>query len=213
MALVAFVRNLRYFMDELLKGNHNVNKITIQLFTCLRDIRSIRHHINQETAKIIIQAFILSKLDYCNSLLAGAAQYQLDKLLRIQNMACRIIFNSKKYDHITGNMMSLHWLCIRERITYKITTIMYSINASIVPKYLQDLVPKQTYDKRLRSSVLDSFPPPRCKISANQPSSISSIGPLVWNSLPKDVQRSNKHEDFKRKFKTHLFHLSYMEKN
>ena len=128
-------------MDELLKGNHHVNKITSQLFTCLRDITSTRHHINQETAKIIIQALILSKLYYCNSLLAGAAQYQLNKLQRTQNMTCMIIFNRKKYDHITGDLMSLHWLHIREIITYKIATIIYTINASITPKYLQDLVP------------------------------------------------------------------------
>ena len=62
VAPVAFVRNLRYFMDKLPKGNYHVNKITSQLFTSLRDVRSIRHHINQETAKIIIQALILSKL-------------------------------------------------------------------------------------------------------------------------------------------------------
>ena len=55
VAPVAFVRNLRYFIDELLKGNHHVNNIISQLFACLRNIRSIRHHINQETAKIIIQ--------------------------------------------------------------------------------------------------------------------------------------------------------------
>ena len=138
-------------MDELLKGNYHVNKITSQLFTCLRDIRSIRHQINQETAKIIIQALILSKFDYCSSLLAGAAQYQLDKLQRIQNMACKIIH------HITSDMMSLHWLCIWERITYKIPTMMYSINSFIAPKYLQDLVHKQTHERRLRSSVSDSF--------------------------------------------------------
>ena len=185
VALVPFVRNLGYFMDELLKGNHHVNKITSQLFTCLRDIRSIRHHINQETAKITIQVLILCRLDYCNSLLAGAAQFQLDKLQRIQNMACRIIFNSKKYDHMTSNMMCLHWLCISVRITYKIATIMYSINASIAPKYLQDLVPKQTHDRRLRSSVSDSFPPPRCETSATQTCFICSVG-------PKSVEQSTK---------------------
>ena len=92
--------------------------------------------------------------------------------------------------------MSLHCLCIRERITHKIATIMYSINVSIALRYFQDLVPKQTHDRRLRSSVSDSIPPQQCKTSANQAGSISSIGPKVWNSLSKDVQISNKLEDF-----------------
>ena len=45
---------------------------------------------------IIIQALVVSKLDYCNLLLAGTAGYQLDKLQHIQNMACRVITNLNK---------------------------------------------------------------------------------------------------------------------
>ena len=36
----------------------------------------------------------------CSSLLAGTAGYQLDELICIQNMACRVITNIHKYNHI-----------------------------------------------------------------------------------------------------------------
>ena len=62
-----------------------------------------------DTMKIIIQALVVSKLDNCNSVLAGKAGYQLDKLQCIQNMACRIITNLCIYDHIRENMKTLHW--------------------------------------------------------------------------------------------------------
>ena len=58
----------------------------------------------------MIQAIIQSRLDYCNSLLLGTPEYQLNKLQQIQNMACRIVCNLRKYDHITDSMKHLHWL-------------------------------------------------------------------------------------------------------
>ena len=48
-----------------------------------------------------------------------AANYQLAKLQRIQNMGCRIIYNLRKYDHITEEMQDLYQLLVPERIPYK----------------------------------------------------------------------------------------------
>ena len=82
------------------------------------------------------QAIILSRVDYCNSLLEGSANYQLAKLQKIQNMGCRIIYNLRKYDHITEHMQDLHWLPIPERITYKIALLMFKVLNDLAPSYL-----------------------------------------------------------------------------
>ena len=47
----------------------------------------MRSYPDQDRVKIVVQALIMSKLDYCNSLIIGSAEYQLDRLQRIQNMA------------------------------------------------------------------------------------------------------------------------------
>ena len=82
-----------------------------------------------DSMKIVIQVLVLSKLDYCNSLLAGTTGYQLDKLQCIQNMACIVITNLGKYDHISENMMTLLWQRISERIMNKLHSLY--INASM----------------------------------------------------------------------------------
>ena len=74
IAPVGIVRNLGFFMESLLKNTYHLNKIWIQLYSYLQDLRSIKTHIDHETAKVIIQATILSKIDYCNSLLVGTSQ-------------------------------------------------------------------------------------------------------------------------------------------
>ena len=45
-------------------------------------------------------AFIISKVDYCNSLLYGVPKYLLQRLQRILNCAARIVFKSNKSNHI-----------------------------------------------------------------------------------------------------------------
>ena len=91
------VCNLAYHMDSELRSNIHINKLCQFCYVTLRKIRAIRHKIDQPTCQIIVQALVLSKLDYCNSLLIGTANYQLGKLQHIQNMACRIVCNIKKY--------------------------------------------------------------------------------------------------------------------
>ena len=74
---------------------------------------------------MLVQALVLSKVDYCNSLLLGLSQYNIKKLQRLQNMCARIIYRSHKYDHITPFLKELHWLKIEERIEYKVAVLVY----------------------------------------------------------------------------------------
>ena len=61
---------------------------------------------------IIIQVLVLSKIDYSQSLLLGILEYQLNKLKIVQNIACQMIGYRQKYDHMTQDLMDLHWLKI-----------------------------------------------------------------------------------------------------
>ena len=82
------VRNLGYVMDSFLKNGPHVNKITSSCYCKLHDIAKIRPSIDTKSAQLLTQALILSCIDYCNSLLAGFPQYQIDKLQCIQDMSC-----------------------------------------------------------------------------------------------------------------------------
>ena len=84
----------------------------------------------------------MSKLGHCNALLPGSSKLLLAKLQCIQNMACRIVCSLRKFDHVTRPMYDLHWLCIQERIDYKIACIMFKCHDGTAPKYLMEFCPK-----------------------------------------------------------------------
>ena len=67
------VRNLGFIMDSLLKNDSYINKITSSSYCKLHDIARIRPSLDSKTAQLIVQALVLSNIDYCNSLLAGSS--------------------------------------------------------------------------------------------------------------------------------------------
>ena len=112
------VRNLGFYMENILKNHRHINRICSQLFCIIKSVQAVCSRLDHDTAKIIIQGLVLSKLEYCNSLLAGSAKYQLEMLQRVQNMTCRVVNNLRKYDHISASLMGLYWLKVRECIKY-----------------------------------------------------------------------------------------------
>ena len=123
-----------------MKGTTHVNKLSSYLFNVLHQISKIRSKLTKEATQIVIQALVLAKLDYCNSLLLGAPDYNIHKIQRIQNFASRIVFNRSKYDDTTPLFKSLHWLPACECIVFNIAVFMYKCTHDLAPKYLQNIV-------------------------------------------------------------------------
>ena len=76
----ATARNLGYYYDQHMKNSAHINKLVSNLNVTLRRISKIRNNIDYETTKILVQAMVLSRLDYCNSLMLGTTKYNLKKL-------------------------------------------------------------------------------------------------------------------------------------
>ena len=210
---VTKVRNLGYYMDQFMRNDHHINTISGQCFGLLKNILTIRPYINTKTCRTIVQALVISKLDYCNSLLDGTSANQLDKLQRVQNMACRVILHLRKYDCITSHLKDLHWLKVHERIRYKIATLMFNIKCKTAPMYLQELVKEKPYRRALRSttslSSVGQFDQPFGRTSHVFNSSFIISGPRIWNALPVELQYVESFETFKKGLKTHLFKELY----
>ena len=81
------VHNLGIYWNKTMTTTTHINRLSDQLFNTLQAINKIRHLLDNDTTKIVMQALIISKLDYCNSQYIGSMKKDLKKLQRIQNMA------------------------------------------------------------------------------------------------------------------------------
>ena len=53
-----------------------------------------------DVGKTVVNSFVISRVDYCNSLLAGVPQFQLDPLQSVLNTGAGLLVGAKKHDHI-----------------------------------------------------------------------------------------------------------------
>ena len=70
-----------------LNMSHHINKTCQSVVYHLHNIRRIRKFLSYEDRKSVVQALIMSRIDYCNSLLFGITDVHLSKLQRLQNTA------------------------------------------------------------------------------------------------------------------------------
>ena len=114
------VKNLCFTMDYHLAMNAYVSNIPRTCYFELRHLASIRRFLTSTATATLVSAFVLSRIDYCNSLLFGSNNDVTSHLQRIQNYAARVILCLPKSSNITTHLKSLHWLPVKVRSTYKI---------------------------------------------------------------------------------------------
>ena len=204
------VKNLGVTLDcHLSLKTHVLNLVRTANFE-LRRIGSIRSLLTTEAAATLVSAFILSRLDYCNSLLSGCPRSLILRLQKVQNNAARLILRISKREHISPHLASLHWLPIDSRIKYKLACICYNSLSTNYPPYLSDLLTVYTASRQLRSSSDNSvLRRPSVRTVSYGQRSFAYSAPSAWNALPQQVRSSDSVSTFRSRTKTHLFRLAY----
>ncbi|KAM9471277.1 NLR family CARD domain-containing protein 3-like [Salvelinus alpinus] len=184
-------KNLGVILDNTLSFSTNIKAVTRSCRFMLYNIRRVRPCLTQEAAQVLIQALVISRLDYCNSLLAGLPACAIKPLQLIQNAAARLVFNFPKFSHVTPLLRSLHWLPVEARIRYKTMVLAYGAVRGTAPPYLQALIRPYTQTRALRSStsgLLASLPLRKYSSRSAQSKLFAALAPQWWNKLPHDAR-------------------------
>ena len=130
------VRDLGDFIDADLTMRTHVQWTISRCFATLQQLCSIRRSVLTPVFQSLVVALVLSRLDYCNSLLINLPASLIQRLQSVQNAAVRLIFNIRRSELITDALISLHWLCVPEWIIFKVATLIYRAQQGTAPPYL-----------------------------------------------------------------------------
>ena len=160
---VSVVRNK---LDETLSMRSHVNSLCSRAHFYLWNISKIRHLLDRRTTATLVQAYVTSRLDNWNALLCGLPQTMLSKVQRVQNAAARLVCLTGRREHITPVLKELHWLPVRQQISFKVLVLTYQALHGTAPRHMTDLLSRYQPTRSLGSSVALLLTAPHSRLTS-----------------------------------------------
>ena len=203
------VRDLGVILHKNLTPTYHINETYRKATNAIRSIGRIRKYLANKNLKLLVNALVISRLDYCNSILYGLPKRELDKLQRVQNTAARLITGTKQYDHIKPAFQKLYCLPVESRIIFKVILITFKILHGLSPAYLSSLLQEHYPSRCLRSSSKSLLTVPTMNSVTCGERAFSFCAPASWYTLPDCLKKAASFSSFKSALKTFLFRKFY----
>ncbi len=146
------VRNLGVMFDDQLTFKDHIAKTARSCRFALQNIRKIRPFLTQHAAQLLVQALVISRLDYCNVLVAGLPSCTITPVQMIHNAAARLVFSEPKRAHVTPLFVSLQWLPVAAHIKFKTLMLAYRTVTGSASSYFHSLMTIYIPSRSLRSA-------------------------------------------------------------
>jgi len=134
-------------------------------------------------------------------MLYGAPANTFDVLQRAQNILARVVCYCEGRTDAKPLLQMLHWLSMKQRVTYKMATSTFKVLSSLTPAYLNDLIQSAVPVRPLRSSDAPLLSAARTRTEFAR-RAFSVAAPHTWNSLPSDTRSCRTLHTFKKHLKT-----------
>uniref|UniRef100_A0A6I8MY94 RNA-directed DNA polymerase n=1 Tax=Ornithorhynchus anatinus TaxID=9258 RepID=A0A6I8MY94_ORNAN len=204
---VSQARDLSVILDSSLSFTPHILSVTKTCRFHLCDIAKIRPFLSTQTATLLLQALVISRLDYCVSLLSDLPSSSLAALQSILHSAARLIFLQKRSGHVTPLLKQLQWLPINLRSKQKLLTLGFKALHHLAPSYLSSLLSFYRPPRTLRSSAAHLLTVPRSRLSHRRPP--GHVLPRSWNALSPHLRQTDSLPLFKTLLKTHLLQEAF----
>ena len=134
------IRDLGVMVDDDLTLTAHVSHLSSSSFYQLRQLRAIRCSLSTDTAHALVRALVHKSTRLLQRSACRNAEIQHRSATICASIAARLTLRLPSCASVTDLMRrQLHWLPIRERISYKLCTLAYKCLHSLAPSYLIEL--------------------------------------------------------------------------
>ena len=205
------VQDLGVYIDADVTMSAHVTAIFKACFAALRQIRSVRCSLTRTTLLTLVHALVVTKVDYCSSVLSGTGQLS-QRLQSVFNASTRLVCSARKSEDITPLLCELHWLQVPERIQFRLCVLVYRCLNGTAPSYLAETL-HMTADlgsrQRLRSASTSTLVIPSTQRTTLGDRAFPVAAARAWNALPPSVRSASSLLQFRCDMKAALFQSSY----
>ena len=130
------IRYLGVWLNSTLNfKTHAVKKCKAAMANFIR-ICTICHLLTDEETFSLLLSLCVAHLDDCNLALYGLPDVTINRMQKVQNMCAHLVLRKSKWDSARTCLAKLHWLPIRQHISFKICVLTYKLLHQQGPQYL-----------------------------------------------------------------------------
>jgi hypothetical protein len=189
------IRNLGVVFDHQLTFEHQISKTCQMAYGFLRQISRAKRNMDQKTLTIVINALVMSRIEYCASVMVGVTA-------KLSKKIDRIIHYCNKMIHRGITSTTDPPLSFKQRTTLRLLLIVYTTLSTARPPYL-----RRIFNISNNSSLRSHSGKKLCMIHTRSESgrrSIEAAAPRFWNSLPDNIRCITSYYHFRKKVIQHL---------
>ena len=134
-------------LDCKLSRSKHIDTRVAKMGRCLSIIKRCSALTTLSTRQVL-QALVLSHLDYCSVVWSGATKRDLGKFQLAQNRAGRLALKCTWRDDMNYMHVNLSWLKVEERLTSSLLFFVRGVDMLNVPSCLFKLIPHKTCHQR-----------------------------------------------------------------
>ena len=116
-----------------------------------------------------------------------------------------LLTGTRKRDHISPILASLHWLPVRFRVDFKVLLFVFKALSGQAPSYITDLLTSYSTTRPLRSSNVGLLAVPQSKHESRGDRAFAVAAPILWNSIPHSIRSAPSIDSLKSRLKTYFY--------
>lgn len=189
-------------IDDKLTWSAHLDNLCSALSSKISLLRKLATYVSIDALKKFYQGYILPLIDYGSVTWSGTSASNLDRILKLQKRAARIILHADYNTPSATMFKELGWQPINKRLTYNKAVLTYKALNNLTPEHITNLLRpmSETHSRSLRSSLNGTLAVPRSRTSLYD-RSFSLSAPRLWNSLPISARNSSSLNGFKDSLK------------
>lgn len=154
-------KNLGVLLDSDLRFVDHVNNLIRKGYYVLRLLYANKHVLNFNLKKRLCELLVFSIFSYADIVYGPCIDsVTRNRIQKIQNSCCRLVFGLRKFDRVTNNLKILRWLPMQQIWEVHLVTFVHRLLFTHTPSYLHEKLESRTnlHNVNIRHSKKLSIP-------------------------------------------------------
>ena len=190
-------------IDENITWKNHIDNVSKTISRNIGVMNKLKHFVPERILYSLYCSLVLPYINYGILVWGNTCKTYLDKLLKLQKWALRVISNSHYRSHSGPLFAKFHILNIFDTYNLELGVFMFKYSTDALPNVFDNFFLKRSSIHNYHTRFNNDYNQTRNKKSFSD-HSVRTQGPILWNSFNKNIKKSNSIKHFRNQYKNQL---------